>query len=116
MSTTTCSETSLGADRWPTFNCESTQESFYRLRLAQQAHQGADALSISSHAYRNNKFIVAQSLEKAPGGSAHSGVNTRSGAQLALNFKNLGDTTLVHVVLHFEQIVDVSASGVQVLD
>lgn len=106
----------LGADRWPTFNCESTQESFYRLRLAQQAHQGADAFSISPYAYRNTKFIVAQSLEKAPGGSVHTGVNTRSGAQLTLNFRNLGDSTLIHVILHYEQIVNVSAAGAEVLD
>lgn len=106
----------LGADRWPTFNCESTQECFYRLRLAQQAHQGADSFSISPYAYRHTKFIVAQSLEKAPGGSAHTGVNTRSGAQLTLNFRNLGDTTMIHVILHYEQIVNVSAAGAEVLD
>ncbi len=107
----------LGGDRWPTFNSESTQECFYRLRLAQQAHQGSDAFSISSNAYRNNKFIVAQSLEKAPGGSAHTGVNTRSGAQLTLNFRNLGAaTTMIHIVLHYEQIVSISAAGAEVLD
>ena len=96
----------LGAERWPTFNCESTQESFYRLRLAQQAHQGTD----------NAKFVIGQSFEKAPGGGARTGVNTRSGAQLTLNFRNLGATTLVHVVLHYEQIVNVSAAGAEVLN
>ena len=106
----------LGADRWPTFDSTSTQECFYRLRLARQAHQGSDSLGISSHLYRTNKFIVAQSLEKAPGSSAHTGVNTRSGAQLALNFRNLGAITTVHVVLHYEQILNVSAAGAEVLD
>ena len=106
----------LGADRWPTFDSTSTQECFYRLRLARQAHQGSDSLGISSHLYRTNKFIVAQSLEKAPGSSAHTGVNTRSGAQLTLNFKNLGAITAVHVVLHYEQILNVSAAGAEVLD
>ena len=106
----------LGAERWPTFNCESTQESFYRLRLAQQAHQGSDSFGISSYDYRNTKFIIGQSFEKAPGGGAHTGINTRSGAQLTLNFRNLGATTLIHVVLHYEQIVNVSAAGAEVLD
>ena len=87
-----------------------------RLRLARQAHVGSDSLGISSHYYRNNKFIVAQSLEKAPGSSAHTGLNTRSGAQLALSFKNLGAITTVHVVLHYEQILNVSAAGAEVLD
>ena len=59
---------------------------------------------------------MGQSFEKAPGGGAHTGVNTRSGAQLTLNFRNLGATTLVHVVLHYEQIVNVSAAGAEVLD
>ena len=96
----------LGADRWPTFDSTSTQECFYRLRLARQANQGSDSLGISSHLYRANKFIVAQSLEKAPGSSAH----------LALNFKNMGAITTVHVVLHYEQILNVSAAGAEVLD
>ena len=106
----------LGADRWPTFDSTSTQEAFYRLRLARQAHQGSDSMGISSHLYRTNKFIVAQSLEKAPGSSAHTGVNTRSGAQLTLNFRNLGAITTIHVVLHYEQVLNVSAAGAEVLD
>jgi len=106
----------LGADRWPTFDCTSTQECFYRLRLARQAHQGSDSLGISSHLYRTNKFIVAQSLEKAPGSSAHTGVTSRSGAQLTLNFRNLVAITTVDVVLHYELILNVSAAGAEGLD
>ena len=34
----------------------------------------------------------------------------------APDFRNLGVTTLVHVVLHYEQIVNVSAAGAEVLD
>ena len=41
----------LGSDRWPTFDTTSTQESFYRLRLAHQAHVGSDSLRISSSHY-----------------------------------------------------------------
>ena len=77
---------------------------------------GSDSLGISSHLYRTNKFIVAQSLEKAPGSSALTGVNTRSGAQLTLNFKKLAAIMTVHVVLHYEQILNVSAAGAEVLD
>ena len=106
----------LGSERYPTFDTESIQESFYRLRLAQQAHRGADTFSISPFDYRNDKFIIGQSLEKAPGQSAHTGVNTRSGSQLTLNFRNLGAATMVHVVLHYEQIVNLSAAGVEILD
>jgi len=61
-------------------------------------------------------LVLAQSLEQAPGSSAHTGVNTRSGAQLTLNFRNLGAITAVHVVMHYEQILNVSAAGAEVLD
>ena len=105
----------IGSDRWPTFDAESVQESFYRLRLTQRARGVADTMSISPLAYRNDKFVVAQSFEKAPG-SAHSGINTRSGSQLTLQFRNLGGATMVHVILMYEQICNVSAAGVEILD
>ena len=106
----------IGSERWPTFNCDSTQESMYRLRLATAEHMGNDTFTISSKDYRNTKFIIGQSLEKAGGQSSHTGINTRSGSQLSLNFRNLGAATMIHVVLHYEQIVNLSASGVEVLD
>ena len=55
-------------------------------------------------------------LEKCPGVAGHSGINTRSGSQLSLNFKNLGTARQIHVVLHYDQVVSASAAGVEVLD
>ena len=72
----------VGSDRFPQFSVDSHQECFYRLRLARQIAQGTDAVSIAPHAYRTNKFITALNLEKAPGASSHSGINTRSGSQI----------------------------------
>jgi hypothetical protein len=106
----------IGADRYPSFNCESHQESFYRLRLTQLQHMGTDSFSISPQQYRTTKFIIGQSLEKAPGMASHTGINTRSGSQMTLNFKNLGSANMIHVILHYEQVVNVSAAGVEVLD
>jgi hypothetical protein len=106
----------IGSDRWPAFDCESTQESWYRLRLRTKAHTGNDSHSIEAHRYRLDKFVIGQSFEKAPGESSHSGVNTRSGSQLTLNFRNLGTATTIHCVLVYEQVVNVSAAGVEVLD
>ena len=61
--------------------------------------------------------LVAQHFEKAPGSSAHTGVNTRSGAQLQINCKNCpANTTLMHVILFYDQIVNVSAAGAEILD
>ena len=106
----------IGSDRWPSFNCESIQETAYRLRLATSAHLGNDVFSITGEDYRNDKFIIGQSFEKAPGQSSHTGINTRCGSQLSLNFKNLGATTMVHVVMHYEQVLNLSAAGAEILD
>ena len=107
----------LGSQRWPSFDCESHQESFYRMRQAVEAMRGDSHIGISSYDYRTLKFLVAQHFEKAPGSSAHTGVNTRSGAQLQINCKNCpANTTLMHVILFYDQIVNVSAAGAEVLD
>ena len=106
----------VGSDRYPQFSVDSHQECFYRLRLARQMAQGTDALSISPHAYVRNKFITALNLEKAPGASSHSGINTRSGSQLNLNLRNSGAATTCHVILVYDQVCNVSAAGVEVLD
>ncbi len=73
-------------------------------------------MSIAPHAYRANKFITALNLEKCPGASSHSGINTRSGSQLTLNLRNTGAATTCHVILVYDQIIDVSAAGCSVLD
>ena len=87
------------------------------MRQAVEALRGDSHIGISSYDYRTLKFIVAQHFEKAPGSSAHTGVNTRSGAQLQINCKNCpANTTLMHVILFYDQIVNVSAAGAEVLD
>jgi hypothetical protein len=44
-------------------------------------------------------------------------VNTRSGSQLTLNFRGLPTAiNTIHVVLHYEVAVNVSAAGIEVLD
>ena len=107
----------IGADRYPEFDVDSVGESYYRLRLAQLMHQGNDSFSITPHAYRSNKFITAMNFEKCPGMAGHTGVNTRSGSQLTFHFRGLQTTiNTIHVILHYEVAVNVSAAGVEVLD
>jgi hypothetical protein len=84
--------------------------------MAQLVHQGSDSFSITPFQYRSNKFLIGQHFEKAPGAAAHSGINTRSGSQLTINLKNTGNATLIHVILVYSQILDISAAGCQVLD
>ncbi len=106
----------VGSSRYPQFSVDSHQECFYRRRLARQTAQGSDSVSIAPYAYRTNKFITALNLEKAPGASSHSGINTRSGSQLTLKLRNTGAATTCHVILVYDQICNVSAAGVEVLD
>jgi hypothetical protein len=81
-----------------------------------QASQGHTGHSISGYNYRNTQFVIGQSLEKCPGMSAHTGINTRSGSQLSLNFRNLGTATTIHVVMQYELILNISGAGSEVLD
>ena len=104
----------LGSERFPVFPCESSQESFYRLRLCEQAH-GSDGPSMTPVQYHSDHFVIGQSFELAPG-SAHTGINTRSGSQLTLSFKNLTGAHTIHVVLKYEAVVNLSAAGTQLLD
>ena len=71
---------------------------------------------ITGEDYRNDDFIIGQSFGQAPGQSSRTGINTRSGSQLSLNFKNLHKTTTIHVIMHYEHILNLSAAGVEVLD
>jgi hypothetical protein len=107
----------VGADRYPEFDCSSLQESWYRLSVAQLMHTGSKTFSISPWQYRTNRFIGAMNFEKALGEAGHTGVNTRSGSQLTLNFRGLpASINSIHVVLHYEAAVNVSAAGIEVLD
>jgi hypothetical protein len=107
----------IGADRYPQFDVSSVQEAWYRLGIAQLMHTGKDSFSISPFQYRTDKWIGALNFEKALGQAGHSGVNTRSGSQLTLNFRGLPPAiNTIHVVLHYEVAVNVSAAGIEVLD
>ena len=107
----------IGAQRYPEFDCSSLQENWYRLSLAQLMHTGKDSFSISPQQYKGTKFIGACNFEKALGQAGHTGVNTRSGSQLTLNFRGLPPSiNTIHVVLHYEVAVNVSAAGIEVLD
>jgi hypothetical protein len=107
----------IGADRYPEFDCSSVQESWYRLSLAQLMHTGKDHFSISPYQYRQTKFLGAMNFEKALGQAGHTGANTRSGSQLTLNFRGLpAAINTIHVVLHYEVAGNMSAAGIEVLD
>jgi hypothetical protein len=107
----------IGAQRYPEFDVDSIQEAWNRLRMTQLIHTVSDSFSVSPNGHRTTKYIAGINFEKCPGKVGHTGVNTRSGSQLTFHFRNLKSTiNTVHVLLHFEEVVNVSAAGVEVLD
>jgi hypothetical protein len=115
---TTSWNLTIGSERYPEFDVNSVQESWYRLCLAQLMHAGKEvSFSISAADYRATSFIGAMNLEKALGQASHTGNNTRSGSQLTLNLRGLPTTiNTILCILHYEQVVSVSQAGVEVLD
>jgi hypothetical protein len=101
----------VGSERYPSFDVTSMQESMYRLR---QMHPGA--LHISTYEYSNNRFITGLSLERVPNSASFTGMNTRSGSQLTLNFRNTGAIVTIHIVLVFDQVADLTSAGVTMMD
>jgi hypothetical protein len=73
------------------------------------------SVPFSPYEYRNDKFIVGQSLEKVPGRSSYTGIKARLGSQLTLNFRNLGAADMCHVVLRYGQAISLFAAGIEVL-
>ena len=107
----------LGGDRYPQFDVECDGEQYYRLRLASLMHTGTDSFSMSSLEFRNDSAVFAINLEKAPGAAGHTGVNTRSGSQLTINLKYCGaHAAQIHVIMHFDCVLNCSAAGCELLD
>ena len=80
-------------------------------------HTGTDSFSLSPITYRNNNAIFAINLEKAPGTAGHTGVNTRSGSQLTIKLKSCGaHANQIHVIMHFDCVLNCSAAGCELLD
>jgi hypothetical protein len=101
----------VGSERHPAFDVASQQESLFRLR---QMHPGP--LHIDTAAYSTSRFVTGLSLERVPNSASFTGMNTRSGSQLTLNFRNTGALVTIHVVLVYDQVADLSSAGVVVMD
>ena len=101
----------VGSERFPSFDVTSMQESYYRLR---QMHPGP--ISIHTFWYSDTRFISGFSLERVPHSASFTGMNTRSGAQLTFNFKKTGTMVLLHVVLVYDAVANISSAGVELLD
>ena len=81
------------------------------------------SVSVTPLQYRNDHFIIGCDTEKALQ-AGFTGLNTRQGDLLSVKVKAMDKSTLLaekmpntmFIVLHSDQIMEISDSGVQVFD
>ncbi len=120
----------IGARKFPEYPITCLAEAFYRLRLAIGAHFGDVPIAVLPHEFRTNKFIIGCDFEKAAsgpaGGVAFSGISSRGGELLTVDYKKNGVTdpdplrnstpTQSFVSLNFDAILKIGDSSISVSD
>jgi hypothetical protein len=114
----------IGSKLFPEYPVQSVSEAFAQLKkclgiLGSNFH----SVSISPQQYRNNHFIIGCDTEKALQ-AGFTGINTRQGDLLSIKVKSINKDVndkdkmpdTLYVVLHSDQIMEISDSGVQVFD
>ena len=114
----------IGSKLFPEYPVRSLSESYSQLKktlgiLGSNFH----SVSISPLQYRTDHFIIGCDTEKALQ-AGFTGLNTRQGDLLSVKVKAMDKSTLtaaympdtMFIVLHSDQIMEISDSGVQVFD
>ena len=109
---------------YPEYPVRSLSESHAQLKktlgiLGSNFH----SVSVSPLQYRNDHFIIGCDTEKALQ-AGFTGLNTRQGDLLSVKVKAMDKSTLsagqmpdtMFIVLHSDQIMEISDAGVQVFD
>ena len=115
---------SIGSKLFPESPVRSLSESYAQLEktlgiLGSNFHN----VSVTPLQYRNDKFIIGCDTEKALQ-AGFTGLNTRQGDLLSVKVKAMDKSTLtaglipdtMFIVIHSDQIMEISDSGVQVFD
>ena len=114
----------IGSKLFPEYPVRSLSESYAQLKkclgiLGSNFH----SVSISPLQYRTDHFIIGCDTEKALQ-AGFTGLNTRQGDLLSIKIKAMDKSTLstskmpdtMYIVLHSDQIMEISDQGVQVFD
>ena len=111
----------LGNKLYPETPIRSHSESFYQLRKCLGVQSSAlHSFNVSGQEYRRRKVILGIDTE-AILSAAFSGKNTRSGHLLNIKLDHLGTNSAkyahnMYVILHSDNIMEISDSGVRVYD
>ena len=112
----------IGAMLYPQYPIRSLSESFAQLKksvgiLGSNFH----SVSVSPMQYHYDHFVVGIDTEKAIGAS-WTGISTRAGDLLSVRVKSTGSMSAtdmpsqVHIVLHSENMLEITNAGVSVYD
>ena len=109
--------TQIGSLCFPQYPMRSHSECYYQLRKALGIQSSKmHSFDISPREYRSHRFITGIDTEKALGSSL-TGLNTRSGDLMSIKLKykerlpeRLADR--IHIILHTDNILHLSATGV----
>ena len=119
----------IGSKLFPEIPIRSSAEAYYQLRKALGCVHPATtkSINISEREYRSTKFILAFDIQKEHSAFA-SGMNTRTGDLITIKCNNFihkdnanntwaGSTPdFIHVTLAYSGMMNITDSGVQVLD
>ena len=107
---------------YPEYPIRSSAEGFYQLRKTLGIQSSAlHSFNVSAQEYKRRKFILGIDTENILSAS-FSGKNTKNGEMLNIRFDNGAGTQLtnyahsMYVVLHSDNIMEISDSGVRVYD
>ena len=107
----------VGAKLIPEYPIKDSTEAFYHLRKTV-----GHPINIFSRWYHTTRYIIGLDMEKIAH-AGFTGMNTKSGELLSINFRNCISLTNVatipgrmYCVLHYDAVLNIRDSGVELLD
>jgi len=110
----------VGSKLFPTYPIRTCQEAFYQLRKCMGIESSNfHSMDITPLEYRNHKFVLAFDTEKMLG-SAFTGINIKTGSLMTLKMKSTAPAAdmpdTCYLVLHFDSILSIRDSGIEVFE
>ena len=110
----------VGSKLFPTYPIRTCQEAFYQLRKCMGIESSNfHSMDITPLEYRNHKFVLAFDTEKMLG-TAFSGINIKTGSLMTLKMKSTAPAAdmpdTCYLVLHFDSILSIRDSGIEVFE
>ena len=111
----------VGSKLFPEFPIRSHAEAYYQLKKTLGVQSSAvHSFDINAHEYRTTKLVLGLDLERVLE-AGFTGLNTRAGDLMSILFNHSDATetnwaTSMHIVLHSDNILEISNTGVSVYD